>query len=268
MFRMAGRSRALQHSARCAGSSDAFVVPDVGPDVTADAGPDPTIVPGVADRILLVGTIVTPDAIIEGQLLVEGKLITCVDAGDVCSKQPGASGATIINTRGIIAPGLIDTHNHILFDIFDDSDWLPNQVSVDHTQWTSYPGYAEMLDVKQCIVNDSQGKPAWCANTPYGTPAGSLRCEVDKWGELKGLIAGTTSIVGLPGTTAAWPVPSSVSESMASRKIFKLRGFTLISSRTRPDGKFVAVSPDAGSCGSMRWTSRGQSTLPPLAMAE
>ena len=60
-----------------------------------------------------------------------------------------------------------------------------------------------MLDVKQCLVDDSQGKPDWCANTPYGTAAGSLRCEIDKFGELKGLVAGTTSIVGLPGTSAA-----------------------------------------------------------------
>ena len=37
----------------------------------------------------------------------------------------------------------------------------------------------------------------------YGTAASSLRCEVDKYGELKGLIAGTTSIVGLPGTSSA-----------------------------------------------------------------
>lgn len=186
------------------GGTDAFDVPDAAADAPpVDAGPDPTIVPGAADRILLIGTIVTPDAVLEGQLLVEGKLITCVDAGDACSKEPGASGATVITTNGIIAPGLIDTHNHILFDMFDDSDWLPNKVSVDHTEWTGYPGYGEMLDVKQCLVNDSQGKPAWCANTPYGTPAGGLRCEIDKWGELKGLIAGTTSIVGLPGTSAA-----------------------------------------------------------------
>jgi hypothetical protein len=60
-----------------------------------------------------------------------------------------------------------------------------------------------MLDVKQCLSNDSQGKPTWCAQTNYGTAAGSLRCEMDKWGELKGLIAGTTSIVGLPGTSSA-----------------------------------------------------------------
>jgi hypothetical protein len=54
--------------------------------------------------------------------------------------------------------------------------------------------------VKQCLADDSQGKPTWCPTTYTG--AGSLRCEMDKYGELKGVVAGTTSIVGLPGTSS------------------------------------------------------------------
>jgi len=165
--------------------------------------PDGGVIPGAPDRFLLIGTIVTPDQVIDGQLLVEGQKITCVAAGDQCSTQAGAAGATVIDTQGIIAPGMIDTHNHILFDVFDGDDWKPTQVYTNHNQWTSEPRYAAMLDVKQCLVNDSQGKPTWCANTSYGTAAGSLRCEFDKFGELKALVAGTTSVVGLPGTSSA-----------------------------------------------------------------
>lgn len=163
----------------------------------------PEITVGAANRLLLLGTIVTPDVVIDGEVLVEDSLITCVAAGNGCDAMSGATDATIITTHGVIAPGLIDTHNHILFDVFDGNDWLPSQVYQDHTQWTAEARYGQMLDVKQCLANDSQGKPAWCASTPYGTPAGSLRCEMDKWGELKGLVSGTTSIVGLPGTSAA-----------------------------------------------------------------
>ena len=76
---------------------------------------------------------------------------------------PGRRGATIIDTKGVIAPGLIDTHNHILFDIFDDDDWLPSQIYQNHDQWPNEPRYEAMLDVKQCLVNDAQGKPTWCA---------------------------------------------------------------------------------------------------------
>jgi hypothetical protein len=157
---------------------------------------------GRPDRLLLSGTIISGDSIIEGQILVEGNTITCVAPGAACSAAPGATDATIIDTAGVIAPGLIDTHNHVLFDVFDESDWTPSMTYQNHNQWPNEPRYQAMLDVKQCLSNDSQGKPAWCANTPYGTSAGSLRCELDKYGELKGLIAGTTSMVGLPGTSS------------------------------------------------------------------
>jgi hypothetical protein len=178
--------------------------PDATPDAPQDAPPglDPTIMVGAADRILLLGTIVTPETVLDGAVLVEHGVLSCVDTAATCLAMPGATGATVIDTKGVISPGLIDTHNHILFDIFDDDDWMPAQVYQDHTEWPNELRYKAMLDVKQCLVNDSQGKPPWCAQTPYGTPAGALRCEADKWGELKGLIAGTTSIVGLPGTAA------------------------------------------------------------------
>lgn len=176
--------------------------PDAGDDSGSYSPNDPTMTAGAPDRFLLLGKIVTPDTEIDGQVLVEAGLITCVDAGTVCSTQAGAMGATIIVTNGVIAPGLIDTHNHILFDMFDDDDWLPTKVYQNHNQWTAEPKYAAMVDVKQCLANDS-AKPAWCAMTSYGNTLGSLRCEIDKFGELKGLIAGTTSIVGLPGTSAS-----------------------------------------------------------------
>jgi 5-methylthioadenosine/S-adenosylhomocysteine deaminase len=184
---------------------DAGVVPDAGVDAgeAFDAGVvDAGLTAGAKDRLLLLGTIVTPLDVFEGQVLIEGALITCVSADGGCESLPGALGATRLDTDGVIAPGMIDTHNHILFDVFDDDDWTPSRLYGNHDQWTSEPGYQAMLQVKHCLANDSQGKPAWCGLTPYGTATGSLRCEMDKFGELKGLIAGTTSIVGLPGTSS------------------------------------------------------------------
>ncbi|CAN5924944.1 hypothetical protein BH11MYX4_BH11MYX4_12600 [soil metagenome] len=170
-------------------------------DAAPDGGLPATVTPGAADRILLIGTVVTPDVSFDGQVLVEGSLITCVAPALGCQGQVGAIGATIIDTHGVIAPGLVDTHNHILFDIFDDSDWLPAQAYTNHKAWPAEPRYQAMLDVKQCLEDASQGKPAWCPATYDGI--NNLKCEMDKWGELKGMIAGTTSIVGLAGTTSA-----------------------------------------------------------------
>lgn len=148
--------------------------------------------------ILLIGTVVTPDTSFDGQVLVAKNMITCAEAGTVCASKPGAQAAKIVDTHGgIIAPGLIDSHNHILFDIFDGDDWRPAKLYQNHDQWPSEPKYQLMIQAKHCLGHDALGRPAWCP-TKY-TSTNNLRCEMDKYGEMKGLIAGTTSIVGLVG---------------------------------------------------------------------
>ncbi|MCC6648471.1 MAG: amidohydrolase family protein [Polyangiaceae bacterium] len=175
------------------------------------ATPPPTVTLGATDRTLLLGAVVTPDTAFDGEVLVVGDKISCVGPAGACGSLPEASGATVITTNGVIAPGLIDTHNHILFDVFDDDDWMPLMSYDDHNDWPKEARYAAMLDVKQCLEDASQGKPAWCP-AKWDGAANSLKCELDKWGELKGMIAGTTSIVGLPGTSG--PCFASLSRSV------------------------------------------------------
>src|SRR5512139_1925584 len=75
-------------------------------------GPGPAIeTAGVATRILLKGIVLAPAGAMAGEVLIENDTITCVAAS--CSAEPGAAGATVIQTHGIISPGLIDGHNHI-----------------------------------------------------------------------------------------------------------------------------------------------------------
>lgn len=150
-------------------------------------GATPTLLNlGSKTQILLKGTVLTPTGPIAGEVYVEGNLITCVAAS--CAGQV-APGATVIDTQGIISPGLIDTHNHILFDIFDETDWAPTQSYTNHNQWPNDARYGAMVDTKQYLNGET---PA----SPY-----DLGCELDKYGEMKGLIAGTTSIQGSPGAT-------------------------------------------------------------------
>jgi cytosine/adenosine deaminase-related metal-dependent hydrolase len=143
---------------------------------------DPVLVRlGAADRLLLAGTVVTPAEAFEGEVLIEGDTITC--AGTTCDGQPGALDATIVDTNGIIFPGLIDTHNHILFDIFDETDWSPSKIYTNHNQWPNEARYKAMVNAKQ-YLNGESGSPV------------SIGCEMEKYGELKALMAGTTSVVG------------------------------------------------------------------------
>ncbi len=183
------------------GNGDGALHPDTGDTTVDDAGGSKDIPTGQT-RLLLVGTLVTPAEHYAGELLIVGANIACAAPGTECEAKPEAAGAVRVETQGLILPGLIDMHNHILFDIFDGDDWLPQKSYSDHTEWPKEARYAAMLDVKQCLENASQGKPTWCP-APYNSKEGNVKCEMDKWGELKGLVAGTTSIVGLAGTTSA-----------------------------------------------------------------
>lgn len=188
---------------------------EAGPD--EEVGPDgspPTVKGDPTKGILLEGTVIGESGPYEGQVLtLPNGTIACAEPGTACSEDPQAAGVAHVVVNGIIAPGLIDTHNHILFDIFDDSDWLPQRPYQNHDDWTedaNEPRYTVMVDVKQCLSDASQGKPTWCPAKYDG--AGSLECEMEKWGELKAMIAGTTSVVGLAGT--AYPCFASLSRSI------------------------------------------------------
>lgn len=150
-------------------------------------GGSPQIVTqGDNTKILLKGTVLTPAGPIDGQVYILDNTIACVDVD--CSAQ--AVGATVIDTHGIISPGLIDAHNHILFDIFDEDDWAPTMNYTNHNAWPADPKYGAMVDVKQWLNGEIAASPL------------DLGCELDKYGEMKGLIAGTTGIVGSAGATA------------------------------------------------------------------
>jgi len=170
--------------------SDAAATASADAAAGADASPGPTTPVlarlGRRDRILLTGTIVTPDVAFAGEILIEGDTLTCV--AESCAGEPGAVDESVVETNGVIFPGLIDTHNHILFDIFDETDWSPAKVYTNHNQWPNEARYKAMVDAKQ-YLNGEAGSPV------------SVGCEMDKYGELKALVAGTTSVVGAANPT-------------------------------------------------------------------
>ncbi len=181
----AGAARTPDDAAAEAGVDSGWTRDGRRRDAAADAGlpsgPPAITRIGLPDRLLLAGTVVTPDVAFEGEVLIVGDTIACVAPS--CAADPAAADATVVETNGIIFPGLIDTHNHILFDIFDETDWSPTKLYTNHNQWPNEPRYKAMVDAKQ-YLNGEAGSPV------------SIGCEMDKYGELKALIAGTTSVVG------------------------------------------------------------------------
>ena len=142
-------------------------------------GAAPGVVPGTGSALLLRGTIVTPTVAFVGEVLVQGDTIACVAAS--CAGQPGADTASILETKGLVFPGLIDSFNITLFDVFDNDDWAPTQVYESPSGWQIDSRYQALVDAKKYLNGEVSA-------VDYG-------CEMEKYGELKALIAGTTSKV-------------------------------------------------------------------------
>lgn len=143
------------------------------------------ITPGIGSALLLRGTVVTPTVAFVGEVLVQGDTIACVAAS--CTGQAGADSATIVETQGLIFPGLIDARNNVLFDVFDGDDWAPTQVYTNPDQFTNDARYRALVEAKQYLGGEA------------GSPV-DYRCEADKYGELKALLAGTTSTTSYAGS--------------------------------------------------------------------
>jgi hypothetical protein len=155
--------------------------PDARPELRVSCGVTPAlprVTAGAADRFVLRGRVVTPTGVLSpGEVLITGGTLTCVAAN--CSTRTGYAGATVIETGGIIAPGMIDTHNHPQYDFLPP--WPPPRRFTRSDQWQGVPEYRAFTEVLRNNENLNN-------NT----------CAMVKWGELRAIIAGTTTIQGGP----------------------------------------------------------------------
>lgn len=137
---------------------------------TIVVGTDPT-------KVVIKGTLVTPDQVIDGDLLIEGDTITCVAAS--CTAPAGAT--RIVVTNAYIFPGFVDAHNHVTYNILPR--WTPPKLYKNRGQWQGAPAYQDF-------------------KKPYDDlKAKKLECEMIKYGEVKALLSGITTIQGTsPGS--------------------------------------------------------------------
>ena len=169
--------------------SDAYVSPiDANVDAyhppitTSDPAPPADIVRTGTSGLLLRGTVLTPTGVLSpGEVLVTGNTIRCVAAD--CSATAGASTATIIDTHATISPGLIDAHNHLTYDFIPP--WVPSPPQLFHNryEWRGNAQYSAWVNPEGDSNHD-------------GTQDTGAQCPGAKWGELRSIVHGTTTVQG------------------------------------------------------------------------
>lgn len=124
-------------------------------------------------QFTLRGTVITPDEVFsEGYVSVRQGQITEAAAA------AGHALPAAIETDSIILPGLIDLHNHITWNFLPR--WKPNELFGDRYEWQQRPAYKIALDIPHGKVFAVSGLP----------------CDADRFGEVKAIVGGATSVVG------------------------------------------------------------------------
>lgn len=124
-----------------------------------------------SNQYVLSGRIATPDETIDGKVIISGDTITCV--GPDCADPANATRITV--SEAYILPGFIDAHNHVAYNVFPK--WTPPKLYQSRYQWEGSTSYKTF-------------------KAPYNALKASLFCEMVKYGEVKALLSGVTTIQG------------------------------------------------------------------------
>ena len=127
--------------------------------------------------IILRGTIILPEGfMLHGYVgIANGRIVS------VSENSPDLPNAVSVNTHGIILPGFVDAHNHLRSNVVPR--WRPSRLYSNRHEWRQDPEFIRLV------------------NGPISRVGSTHFCDMNKWGELRALAGGTTSIM----TTQAQP---------------------------------------------------------------
>lgn len=145
---------------------------------------------GAAPTVVIKANVVTPGAFLSPGWVVikEGRIAA------VSSTAPQEASAIRIETADILAPGFVDLHNHPMYSAFPR--WQPAQRFNNRYGWRDLMDYKKLIgDPGRALQNDDD-----------------VFCAIDQMAELRGLIGGTTSSVGISARRPPLvPVPTCIS---------------------------------------------------------
>lgn len=123
--------------------------------------------------IALTGTLITPDGIVpNGVVLIQDGRIAAAGAQVALP-----SGTRTIETHGVIAPGLIDLHNHLTWNVFPR--WKPIERFGNRYDWRQTLVYRLLMDAPHAALVEE-----------------GLECQMERYAEVKAISEGETSVVG------------------------------------------------------------------------
>jgi cytosine/adenosine deaminase-related metal-dependent hydrolase len=139
-------------------------------------------------HLLISGNLVTPDGVVpHGWLdILNGRILT------VSNQRPEVANPQILETDDLIFPGFIDLHNHPSFNIFPR--WTPPHKFPNRYAWRDWDVYQQQLEGK--------------AHRLFADP--TTFCDIDEYVEVKALIGGTTSMIGLGSSNPAKHTPDCI----------------------------------------------------------
>ncbi|MGC2620208.1 MAG: amidohydrolase family protein [Acidobacteriaceae bacterium] len=138
-----------------------------------------TLAPAQLKPIALKGTVVTPDQIIpNGEVVVQNGII--LEVGAQITIPPDA---IVVDTGGVIAPGFIDLHNHLTWNVLPR--WQPKERFGIRYDWQQLPDYTRLLAAPHKALLDL-----------------GVECDAERYAEVKAILEGETSVTG--GSSDYW----------------------------------------------------------------
>ncbi|HEV3401479.1 MAG TPA: amidohydrolase family protein [Acidimicrobiales bacterium] len=133
---------------------------------------------GLAHGLALGGCVLTPDEALDPGYVVVGPDGSIAEVG---RRRPGA--VPLVETEGVVLPGLIDLHGHPDFNVF--APWEPPELFANRYEWRASDLYRALVRAPQNRLLEA---------LPPGTQ--------NRYAEIRALVGGVTAVQGASGSGA------------------------------------------------------------------
>jgi 5-methylthioadenosine/S-adenosylhomocysteine deaminase len=157
--------------------------------------------PAAAAPLVIGGTVITPNGPVPTAWIVidQGKILA------IQTSPPAIPGSKVLPTTDLIFPGFVDLHNHPLYNVIPR--WTAGKLFNNRYEWRNDPRYKIAIAVPQSALMKAGGF-----------------CDADEFAEVKALIGGTTSIIGVSAYGTVPPCFGGLARNLDVASGFYQRG--------------------------------------------